>query len=71
MTISDGDRARLERELRAAFAEAVSNASAELMEMLGDPPDLRRVPDSYWDSLAADLRAALEPVLVRAVIAGL
>ena len=35
----------------------------ELMELLGDPPDLTRVPEAYWTGMTNTLQAEIVPLL--------
>lgn len=61
--LTDRQRNSYEARLRAAFADASSTRAAELLRLLGDPPDVRRVPAVFWAELSAELVASLGPVI--------
>lgn len=61
--LTDRARAVWEARLQAAFAAVMAARAAELLRLLGVPPDIKRVPLSYWSALDASLTAALEPLL--------
>ena len=56
-------RDELERRLARVVAAEQRKQLNELLDLLGDPPDLSRVPPSYWLNGGAALQAAVEPVL--------
>ena len=62
------NRAALERKLARVIT---SNQRAELdklLRLLGDPPDLSRVNDEYWQNASRSLQSAIEPVLVETFV---
>lgn len=61
--LTDRARAIWEARLQAAFAAVMAARAAQLLRLLGVPPDVANVPAVFWDSLDASLTAALEPLL--------
>lgn len=58
------DRNELERKLARVLSKGLRAEMSKLLDLLGDPPDLSRVPYEYWQSGWKDIRKAVEPVLV-------
>lgn len=58
------DRDAIERKLSRVLSSGFRNELDRLMEYLGDPPDLRNVPPSYWSSGWKDIQRQVEPILV-------
>lgn len=67
--LSDRARTQFEQALFAAFAGGQRAKAAQLLNLLGDPPSVANIPSEWWDRLAADLRAALEPILIDMAVA--
>src|SRR5687768_13923781 len=67
--LTDSQRATFERRLKRAFAAANDGRAEELLRLLGNPPELSRVPDSFWRGIGNELMRTIEPVLVEAAIA--
>lgn len=61
-------RQEAERRLAKAIQQKFGGKAAEAVRLLGNPPDIANIPDSFWAEMGADLRSALEPEL--AAIAG-
>ena len=57
------DRDAWERTLAREASKLGAQSLEALMEELGDPPDLTKVPASFWDSQNALLLAARAPML--------
>lgn len=57
------NREKLEAELARALAKLGGEHLAELVKLLGDPPDVDRVPASFWRTYGDDLREKLAPFL--------
>jgi len=41
----------------------------EILELLGDPPDLTKIPSSFWEGTTASMAATVRPVLEKAALA--
>jgi hypothetical protein len=57
------DRDEWERRLARANGRLGRQAFDELMELLGDPPDLSNVPPAFWQTLQEKQTLAVVPVL--------
>jgi hypothetical protein len=66
--LSRAEREAFERALRAAFGRVMAAQAESLLATLGSPPDVRNIPDDVWNRLSTQLRAALEPLLVRMAV---
>ena len=54
-----------EKELAALLLILFVKFKADAIRQLGSPPDIRRIPESYWLAMEAELRTAVEPTLER------
>lgn len=52
-----------ERKLARAVGRSNQEALKQLLEYLGDPPDLLRVPVGFWNEAGAELLIAIRPIL--------
>jgi hypothetical protein len=57
------NRSALEKAIAKAIGEKLNGRTKQLMKLLGDPPQLDRVPASFWDELGVDLTGAIRPEL--------
>lgn len=57
------NRPEWERKLARAIARCNQEALRQLLEYLGDPPDLLRVPIGFWDGAGAELLMAIRPIM--------
>jgi hypothetical protein len=64
------DREKFERELRKAFATIGADKLAEVLRLLGEPPDVDNVPASFWRRLADEISTEIEPLMERVYLAG-
>lgn len=53
------NRARFEREMARRLGEAWEGQRDALMKLLGDPPSLNNVPESYWNNGGKAIRQAV------------
>ncbi|MDD2252351.1 MAG: hypothetical protein PHQ10_05230 [Dehalococcoidales bacterium] len=58
------NRDELERRLARVLSKGLRAEMSKLLDLLGDPPDLSRVPYEYWQNGWKDIRKDVEPVLV-------
>jgi hypothetical protein len=56
-------RSEWERQFSRRLTRLERQWLDDLMEKLGDPPDLTRVPEAYWGEMSATLQAEIVPVL--------
>ena len=59
------NREDFEAELARRLARLLQAQLGRLLEGLGDPPDLNRLPADFWDTAGAELLAALDSELRR------
>jgi hypothetical protein len=52
-----------EREMARAFQKVGQRVVNELLETLGDPPNLNNLPADFWTRYGAELREAFKPTL--------
>jgi len=52
-----------ERKLARAISRSHQRTLLKLLEYLGDPPDLLRVPPEFWEEVGSDLLIAIRPIL--------
>ena len=57
------DRDAIEARLARLIGRELQNQFHELMNLIGDPPNLSNVPESYWNNGGKELRNILEPEL--------
>ena len=57
------NRDKLERKLARILGDVNKAHMARLIELLGDPPDITRVPPTFWEQAGEELRQALTPFL--------
>ncbi|MBA4420263.1 MAG: hypothetical protein C0391_03875 [Anaerolinea sp.] len=57
------NRSELEKAIAKAIGGKLSGKTQQLMKLLGDPPELSRVPASFWEELGVDLTSAIKPEL--------
>jgi len=57
------NRGRFERDLARILGRVSQRRLNELVKLLGNPPDATNVPDSWWESLDAEMRAALTSIV--------
>lgn len=58
------DRNELERKLARALSKGLRAEMSKLLDLLGDPPDLSRVPYEYWQTGWRNIQRDIEPILV-------
>jgi hypothetical protein len=63
-------RAELERRIERAMSGLSSKERRELVALLGDPPDLANVPQSFWQDVYEDRIASLMGVLLLGFVVG-
>ena len=59
--MEDEERYKKERKLARAIARVFADHFEELMDHMGDPPDLNNIPVGWWDQYSIDVRNAIEP----------
>ena len=57
------NRTALEADLARRFSRLSADHRRKLLTLLGDPPDLGNVPQSFWDDVAGELNGAITPFL--------
>lgn len=57
------NRDELERKLARTLGRLQRSQMARLLEYMGDPPSLDRVPPEFWDEIGGELADALRPFL--------
>lgn len=57
------NRDELERQLARTLGKLQRSQMARLLEYMGDPPSLDRVPAEFWDEIGGELADALRPFL--------
>lgn len=57
------NRTQLEADLARRFSRLSADHRRKLLSLLGDPPDLGNVPQSFWDDVAGELNGAITPFL--------
>ena len=63
------DRAEFERKLARAIGQVSRAQMGQLLELLGDPPLITNVPQSFWDDGGKELLEAVRPLLTDAYVA--
>lgn len=58
------NRDELERRLSRIVGRGLRSELNRLMDLLGDPPNLANVPNTYWQSGWRDIQKDVEPVLL-------
>ncbi len=58
------DRNELERKLARVLSKGLRAEMKRLLDLLGDPPDLSRVPNEYWRTGWKNIQRNVEPILV-------
>lgn len=58
------DRNELERKLARVISKDLRAEMKKLLDLLGDPPDLSKVPYEYWQNGWKDIQRDVEPILV-------
>lgn len=58
------DRGELERRLMRVISSSQRAELKKLLDYLGDPPDLNRVPAEFWRNGWRSMRRVVEPILV-------
>ena len=58
------NRAEIERRLARVLSRDLRSEMGKLLDYLGDPPDLSRVPADYWQNGWKDIQKDVEPILV-------
>ena len=56
----------IERELLRLLKEALGSQFEEILRLLGDPPDLTKLPPDFWTKLTAEMAAKARPILEKA-----
>lgn len=59
------NRDELEREIGRKLGSMLKRQMWQLLEYMGDPPDLSKVPESFWDESGAEFRDLVRPFLQR------
>jgi hypothetical protein len=67
--LPDFDRDSWEARLAREAARLGRQSLDELMTAIGDPPDMARLPASFWDDEAAAMTATLTPMLQEVYLA--
>ncbi|HRT92702.1 MAG TPA: hypothetical protein P5516_09505, partial [Anaerolineaceae bacterium] len=55
-------RDKFEREMERKLGRIWKEQRDELMRLLGDPPSLSNVPQSYWNNGRAAIRKVIAPI---------
>lgn len=58
------NRDELERRLARVISKDLRAEMKKLLDLLGDPPDLSKVPYEYWQNGWKDIQRDVEPILV-------
>ncbi|MDX9810600.1 MAG: hypothetical protein RBT04_10665, partial [Sphaerochaetaceae bacterium] len=58
------NRDELERRLARVLSKDLRAEMGKLLDLLGDPPDLSKVPYEYWQNGWRSIQKDVEPVLV-------
>lgn len=62
-------RAILEAQLKKVLATKLRGQLEKLLDILGDPPDLTKLQESFWNEAGEELTKAVMPVLEKAFLA--
>lgn len=62
--LTEAQRAAFERKLRDAFQGAMGNQARELFRLMGEPPDVSRVPAEFWQRLDKRMQDVIEPIML-------
>ena len=57
------NRRKFEREMEKRLGAEWDKQRKELMRLLGNPPDINNVPESYWNNGGKGIRKAIAAVL--------
>ena len=57
------NRPEWERDLAKALAIALGLQFAEVLDLLGDPPDINNIPSEWWDDSGKEIANAMIPTL--------
>lgn len=63
------DRDDLERQLARILAKVLRLRRGEILEALGDPPDINKMTPELWDRLGDELARELSPFIERTFVA--
>jgi len=56
------ERERFEREMERKLGKVWNSQRDELMKLLGDPPSLANVPQSYWNNGGHEIKKVIAPI---------
>lgn len=59
------NRDDIEKELGKILGKLLSSQMGKLLEIMGDPPDVSKVPPEFWDEAGADFQDKVRPFLDR------
>lgn len=62
-------RAEFERKIARALGKTMAGQLADLLDKLGDPPNLNNLASDYWEQFSELLRGAIQPILESAMVA--
>lgn len=62
------NRAELERRLARVISQGLRAELQKLLDYLGDPPDLSKVPYEYWQTGWRGIQREVEPILVETFV---
>lgn len=57
------NRSKLESQLARALGKQFAAQRKELLNLLGDPPNVGNVPDVFWEQAGAEFKQFMEPFL--------
>lgn len=57
------NRSSLEADLARRFSKLSSTHRKQLLDLLGDPPNIGNVPQSFWEGVVSELNGSLVPFL--------
>jgi hypothetical protein len=57
------NRSQLESDLARRFSKLSSSHRKQLLDLLGDPPSIGNVPQSFWEQVVSELNGSLAPFL--------
>lgn len=63
------NREEMERELARVLGKLLRAQMGRLLELMGDPPRVENVPQSFWDETGVDFSDTLRPFLERLYLA--
>lgn len=62
------DRDKIEKEFARALAKALQMRRGQILELLGDPPDINNLPSDIWEEIGKELAPSILPFTERTFV---